>query len=339
MASAIQFRDASAPTDPDASLQSRFENTISTPVLSISWLDNGEAIAGAYTIAFTSGTSVNVTCDDPKNEHVQTGKTVVADDATVNKDVIPGVGIVFSSSSASGWTAKVSVGAFMAGDGSSSRRFNTGTIEAGELSTQRKIAAINVGSESSSETEVYALPGLFVGGTDVDDFVAFVKNHTDPSRHTAATPGDYVLTFADYQNLAIDTVDVYVNKDGGGAVKAIEDAALDETLYQYGVAGYIDGSDALPGMAISLFDNGDPTAKTFTIYVREGDDWIEFAPDVTGSPGTWQAGPIPLTELGEASGTITASGFAYFWVRVNVPLAATPGDMRFANLRSRGLTV
>jgi hypothetical protein len=264
---------------------------------------------------------------------------VTADDATVNKDVVPGVGIVFSSSSASGWTAKVSVGGFMDSGGSVATRFNVGTIEAGNMSTQRRIAAVNVGSEDSSTTEVYALPGLYIGGTDVDEYIAFLKNHTDPSRHALATPGDYVITFQDYQSGTPDTADVYVNKDGGGDVKCIEDADLDETLYQYGVSGYIDGNDALPGMAISIYDNGDPTSKTFTVYVREGDDWIEFAPDVTGSPGTWQAGPLTLTESGETAGTITASGYAFFWVRVNVPLSASPGDMRFAMLRSRGLTV
>lgn len=339
MASEIQFRDATAPTDPDASLQSRFENTINSPIISISWLDNGEAIAGDYTVAATGAATVNITPEDAKNEHGQTGKTVVADDATVNKDVVPGVGIVFSSSLANGWTAKVSVGAFMAGDGSTARRFNVGTVEADDISTQRRIAARNVGSEDSSDTEVYSLPGLYIGGADVDEYVEWVKNHTDPARHALATEGDYVLTMDDFQSATPDTCDLWVNKDGGGAVKCIEDMKLDGTLYQYGVPGYIDGNDALPGMQIAFYDNGDPTSKTFTIYVREGDDWVEFAPDSTGSPGTWQASPLTLTELGETTGTITASGHAFFWTRVNIPSSAAPGDMRFANLRSRGLTV
>jgi hypothetical protein len=339
MSSEIQFRDATAPTDPDASLLSRFENTINTPIVSISWLDNGEAIAGDYTIAATGASTVNVTPEDPKNEHAGTGITVVADGATVNKGTLPGVGIVFSASLASGWTAKVSVGAFMDSGGSTSRRFNVGTVEADAMSTQRRIAARNVGSEDSSETAVYALPGFYVGGSDVWDWLKLVKNHTDPARHALATPGDYVITFQDWQDLAADTVDVYVNKDGGGANKAIEDAVMDETLYEYGVSGYIDGGDYLPGMGIALYGNGDPTSKTFTIYVREGDDWVEFAPDSSGSPGTWQSGPLTLTELGETSGTITASGHAFFWVRVNIPSSASPGDMRFSWLRSRGLTV
>jgi hypothetical protein len=337
MSSEIQFRDAGAPTDPDASLLSRFENTISAPIVSVSWLDNGEAIAGDYTIAATGVSTINITPEDPKNEHEVTGVTVTADGATVNK--LMGLGIVFSASMASGWTSKVSVGALMDAAGATSRRFNVGTLEVDSMSTQRRIAARNVGSEDSSDTEVYALPGLFMSGTDVALNIKLVKNHTDPARHALATPGDYVLTFADWQDLAVDTVDVYVNKDGGGANKAIEDAVMDETLYQYGVSGYIDGGDYLPGMGIALLANGDPTAKTFTINVREGDDWVEFAPDSGGAPGTWQSGPLTLTELGETSGTITAGGHAFFWIRINLPGSAAPGDMRMAMLRSRGLTV
>jgi hypothetical protein len=281
--------------------------------------------------------TINITPEDPKNEHEATGVTVTADGATVNK--LMGLGIVFSASMASGWTSKVSVGALMDAAGATSRRFNVGTLEVDSMSTQRRIAARNVGSEDSSDTEVYALPGLFMSGTDVALNIKLVKNHTDPARHALATPGDYVLTFADWQDLAVDTVDVYVNKDGGGANKAIEDAVMDETLYQYGVSGYIDGGDYLPGMGIALLANGDPTAKTFTINVREGDDWVEFAPDSGGAPGTWQSGPLTLTELGETSGTITAGGHAFFWIRINLPGSAAPGDMRMAMLRSRGLTV
>jgi len=110
-------------------------------------------------------------------------------------------------------------------------------------------------------------------------------------------------------------------------------------MYQYGITGYIDGGDYLPGLGISLIANGDPTSKTFTIHARGGDDWVEFAPDSSGSPGTWQSGPLTLTELGEGTGTVKAGGHAFFWIRVNVPDSTDPGDMRLVNLRARGLTV
>ena len=92
-------------------------------------------------------------------------------------------------------------------------------------------------------------------------------------------------------------------------------------------------------MGIILAANGDPTSQTWTYKVRAGYDKVEFAPDVTGSPGTWQAPPLQLTEVGETAGTITASGLSYFWFRVDLDVSAAPGDRRLVTLRSRGLTV
>jgi hypothetical protein len=337
MSSEIILRDAAAPADPDSNLLLRWENTVSTPLLSAAYLENGEAVAGVYTIIGASGSTVNITADDPKNELIGTGLTVVADDATVNEDVLAGVGLVFSSSLATGWTAKVAVGALMASDGGTSQRLNVGIIEAGSISTQRRIAAVNVGSEDSAETFVYGLPGYFVEGTDVEQYIKNVANHSSPSRHDLATPGDFVIAFADYQTGPPQTADVLVD-----TVKAIEDAKLDGAeLYEHGTGnGYIDGVDKFKGLGIIFEDlPGDPTAKSFNLHVRGSYDWYEFAPDVTGSPGTWQAPPLQLTESGEVAGVITASGLAYFWVRVNVPSSATPGDMRLANLRVRGLSI
>ena len=337
MSSQIILRDAAAPADPDSNLLLRWENTVNTPLVSASYLDNGEAVAGVYTIVGASASTVNITAEDPKNELIGLGISVTADDVTVNKDVLAGVGLVFSSSLATGWTAKISIGALMATDGGTTARLNVGIVEAGSISTQRRIAAVNVGSEDSAETEAYGLPGVFIEGTDVELFVKALTNHSSPSRHALATPADLALTFADYQTGPPQTADLYVD-----ATKAIEDAQMDGAeLYEHGSGnGYIDAADKLKGLGIIFMDApGDPSAKSFTAHVRGSYDWYEFAEDVAGSPGTWQAGPLTLTEDGELAGVITASGTAYFWVRVNVPLSATPGDMRLCNIRVRGLSI
>ena len=73
--------------------------------------------------------------------------------------------------------------------------------------------------------------------------------------------------------------------------------------------------------------------------MRRSAAWVEYAPDVSGSPGTWQSGPLTLTELGETSGTITAGGYAFYWRRLVLPDSATPGDMAMTNDRVRGLTL
>lgn len=336
MSSEIIFRDAGAPADPDSNLLLRFENTINTPIISASWLTDGQAISDVYTIAATSGSAVNVVADDPKNEVEGTGINVVADGSTVNYGVVPGVGLVFSASLASGWTGKVGIGALMATDGSTEDRFNIGIIEAGTTSTQRRIAAVNVGSEDSASTNLYALPGAYLEDT-AQGWIAKLLHHTDPSRHAAATAGEFDITYADFQVGSPDTVDVYVD-----ATKAIEDAKLDgQELYQYGSGnGYVDGADGFKGMGIILGnDPGDPSALTHTYHVRDGYGWVEFAPDVAGSPGTWQSSPLQLTESGQAAGVITASGTCYFWMRIVVPDSAAPGDRRLITLRSRGLTV
>ena len=338
MSSEIIFRDAAAPSDPDANLLFRWENTVNTPITSATWLSDGEAISDIYTVAATSATTVNVTAEDTKNEVTGTGITVVADGATVNYGVVPGVGIVFSSSLANGWTAKITIGAEMDSSAVTSDFFNVGVVEADDTSTQKRIAAVNVGTEDSVSTAVYALPGFFLED-DAQGWIEYLQNHTDPTRHDIAVEADIDITYADFQTGTPDTCDVYTN-DGGGAVKTVEDAKMDGTLYQHGVTGYIDAVDGFKGMGFAFVDDpGDPSAETHTYHVRKSYLYVEFAPDVTGSPGTWQSSPLTLTESGETSGTITASGIAYFWFRLNVPSTATPGDRKLFVLRARGLTV
>jgi hypothetical protein len=337
MSSQIRFRDAAGPADPDSDLLFRYENTVNTPLVSASWLGNGQAVAGVYTIVAASASTVDITADDPKNELVGTGIAVVADDSTVNKGVLGGIGLVFSSSLATGWTGKVAVGDLMDSGGSASDRFAVGIVDSGSMSTQRKIAATNIGSEDSADTEVYALPGAFIEGTDVEDFVALVQPHTSTSRHDLATEDDKTVTFADFKSGPPETADVLVD-----AVKTIEDAKLDGSeLYEHGAGnGYVDAVDGFLGLGIMFTASpGDPTAKSFDLHIRRSHSWVEFAPDVSGSPGTWQSGPLTLTESGEVSGTVTAGGTAYFWVRLNVPSSANPGDMALYTLRARGKTV
>jgi hypothetical protein len=335
MSSEIIFRDAASPADPDANLLFRWENTINTPIVAAEWLGDGEAISDVYTIAATSSSTVNVTADDPKNEVIGTGIGVTADSSTWNYGVVPGTRIKLSSSLANGWTGKLSIGALMDSGGGTSDRFNIGVIQADTISAQRRNVAVNVGSEDSADTEVYALPGFYLED-EAQPYITKLQNHTDPARHASAVPADKDITFADFQSGSPDTADVLV-----GGTKTIEDAKLDGAeLYQHGAGnGYIDGVDGFLGLGIIFADGGDPTSKTLSFFVREGHAWVEFAPDASGSPGAWQSGPLTLTELGQTTGTITASGTCYFWTRLNVPVSATPGDRKLFNLRARGLTI
>jgi hypothetical protein len=339
MSADIVLYDAAAPADPDSQLILRFENTINEPLVSVSWLDNGAAVAGVYTLVFTSsgGITVDITAEDPKNELVGTGITVVADGSTVNKDALNGVGLVVDEAVDTGWTCKVSVGALMASDAGVTRRLNWGTVLAGAFGTAIKIAAKNVGAQDASESKVYSVPGYRLAGSNHELLFEQVTNHSDVSRHALGVPDDLALTYANYQTGTPNTVDVYV--DG---TKAIEDAKLDgATLYEHGAGnGYVDGADKFPGMGIILANNpGDPTSWAHDLYVRGGYDWLEFAADVSGSPGSYSTGPLTLTEVGQNAGVILASQLVYFWVRPNVGSSATPGDMRLMNLLTNVISI
>lgn len=337
------LRLASQVGDPVGNLLLRYVNTVNAPIVSASWLDRGWAVADTYTLVFTNaGGTVTCTVDcNVKNPYRNmTGAPVVADGSTPNEGIVPGVGIVVSASVATGWTAVFSVGQSMDALGAVTPVLGFGVVEAGTATAGVRIAVVNVGDAPAQQTKIYSLPGLVITGTGLTAIVKKLSPHTSPTRHKMATTGTYTITFADYKlnaGLGCYTADVYV-----GGVKAIEDARLDgSTVHQYGDGiGYVDAVDALKGLAV-IFANtsSDPTGLTLTLKVTaDAFTWLEFAPDVSGSPGTYANQDLDLTQSGQPTGTIAASGAAYLWARENEPEAATVGDMRCGVVRTRALT-
>ena len=335
------FRDAASPSDPDANLTLRYENTVNTPIASASWLDNGRAVSDEYELIFTvSGSATCQVVCNPKNPAYTASVAVTADGSTVNENLIPGVGIVLSASTATGWKAKLSIGELMASDGSCTSRFAFGIVQSGNTTSNRRIAVVNPNSESVQGCKVTSLPGLRYSGTGADNLIKTIDNHSSDARDKMASGfGSATITFANWadgtgDDAGFKVADILV--DGNTAVATARfDGA---TLYEWGVAAYDDTNDYLPGMGIMLENTtDDPRAASITLLVTEGYDWVELAPDSSGSPGTWVATDIDLTEAGETTGTITASGTAYFWVRTAVPSAATRGVMKTANVAVRGL--
>lgn len=346
MPSEIQLRAADMVGDPDGNLYLRWENTINAPIVSATDRANGQGVSDTYELTFTvSGGSVicDVVCGtEGKNPYAGLGKAVVADGVTPNVSLIPGVSIVISASVSTGWEAVVSYGAKMTSGGVTTDYLNVGRTIAGESSTQRRIAAVNVGDADSGDTTVDSVPSSYWKQTGAGDIVDLVDNDTDDTREHTAAAGEYEVTFQNWQDGGggYKIADVYVDGPQGSG-KAIESALFDgSTRYQYGVTGYDNSADLLQGLSLILADStDDPSAVTVTVVVADGDQWVELAPDDSGSPGAWQAGPLELTELGEADGTITAGGSCYFWQRWTLPDDATPGDLRQWRPSLRGITV
>ena len=73
----------------------------------------------------------------------------------------------------------------------------------------------------------------------------------------------------------------------------------------------------------TITDNSD----TATIYIADGAQFVEIAPDVSGVPGTWQAGTTQLVlteDGGGTAGEIGPGNTAFYWQRFKSGGAATP---------------
>ncbi len=70
-----------------------------------------------------------------------------------------------------------------------------------------------------------------------------------------------------------------------------------------------------------ILDQAVTNSSTANILIFAPAD-IQIAPDVSGSAGTYGTSDVTLTESGQASGVITPSGAAFFWVRTLVPINA-----------------
>jgi len=347
MAAELHFWHPSHLADAKGRLTWRHVNILNAPVVSSTWLANGAAVADVYELVFNKSGSV-VSCTvtalihGAKNPHQNlSGIVVTADGSTVNNVVVPGVGLVFSAATDTGWKARISVGNFLNDDGSYERFFGYGIVEEGATSTSQRVAVRNIGADDAANTAVYSCPGLHWSGTNATQIVKRIGPHTNVARHKLATPGTYSITFADFKDdpggSGKKICDVIVNGN-----LAINDALMDgATVYQYGVAGYDDASDRLRGLHIVLQDTTlNPVGITVTLVVASsGYTYVQFAADAGGSPGPYAYQDLTLTESGKPTGTITSGGAAFFWHRLAPPEGAGPGAIRAAIPRIRCLSI
>lgn len=324
----------------------RHVNLLNTPLVSSAW-NFGPAIADVYELIFTvAGASVTVMIEaligGIKNPYhdTTTGRPAVADGTTPNQALVPGVDLVVSGSVATGWKCRVSVGNFLDDDGSYEEFFGCGIVDSGTAKAGVRVARKNVGDADAMTVVEYPLPGLYYYGTGFSAFVVQIAPHWSTARHKMADAGTYVITFADWKDAGggLKSADVVVN----GEV-AVQDALFDgESVYGYGDGiGYDDLNDRLKGLQIILADTtADPTSASITLKVlTDGAAMIEYAPDVSGSPGVWAHQDLTLTESGQPSGTIRAGYSAFFHFRPSVPESALAGPMRQVVTRARGKTV
>jgi hypothetical protein len=329
--------------DPLNAVRCQWLNVVNSPILSATWLGNGEAYSDVYHLHFSrSGAvvTVDVTADNPINTYAGTGKPVVADDATPNYDLVPGIAVVVSSAVDTNHVAVMTIGARLRATADTDDVLNMGVVRAGQASSARRVLACNVGDAMGCESYVRALPGhhWVPSAPAARDAIARVCSHTDPEREHLAAKSEHVITFANLQDgagewIGYRIVDVYDN-----GVLCLTGAPLLEDPaepWQYGHSCYNDTLDLLQGLAIIpktvlTTDPYDPTPYSITIRVMDGSTWHRIAPDNSGVPGDWQAANVKLelTQSGQNSGCIAPSGSAIFWLDWAPPKGTAPDAYR-----------
>lgn len=344
MASQIVLWDPTDLADADGRIDCRWENVVNVPITAAEFLGSGQAIADTYEIVFTNTGGVitaEITCgNDVKNPFQAAGVSIVADASTWNY-VIPGWRFKVSAAVDTNWEAVFANGVIVTGAGATTDVLNEGVIQAGASSAQQQVAAKNVGDADSVQTKVRAVPSRYWTPLSAYAYVSYILPHTDDSREHTAVAGIYTITFANFTDgtgakAGFKVVDVLV-----GGVTAITAGMMSGAEdFQYGHADYNDAADPLQGLRLRLANTiTDPTGVTITLVVLDGAQYVYLAPDVAGSPGSWTASDLSLTESGQASGTVRTGQHADFWEKWSPPDGTAPGTIRGWEYAIRGLTV
>lgn len=304
------------------------ENTIGTPLVSAELNASGEEIADLYTLAVsgrTGGTGtvtvVANSANNPFDGRVKTG--VNFDDTTTYDDIVPGVVIVFDNAGVNGDTAEITVG-------SPYGSFDASGIGAGVPTAGVRHRVLNNGSADVTNASVRLLTQSIqvrITGQVFDQIGVFADGATEK---TAGGGSDRVMPYA----LTISGV------SGSGGAKiatlsvdgvALGAATILDVTTGTNVSGtglkalgstypYVVVSGPLTGLKFSIDPDCVNSDKANVLIFPSR--YVQTAPDVAGVEGTYGTADVDLTEVGESTGVITASGVAYFWARFVVPASA-----------------
>jgi hypothetical protein len=340
MAATLDIRWAAQAGSAVGSLGPRFYNVSGTPIASIARRDlgegsyelgayNGQLVADVYTLNFTTGPQVAVTADlGSKNPwHNLTPVSIVANGSTVHYNVVPGLGIVFSSGTANGNQAVITVGAYLSAGGVDTNALNFGVTKNDGQAHTLRFAVVNTGSDTAGTVQLSALPAGYYSGTNAATTVCRIGPHSSDTRAKLAVVTSYGITFANWQSAgSYYTADVYV-----GGQLCIATAKFDgETIYEWGSGnGYVDASDLLKGWQIVFAKTStSPVGNTITFVSAAGWAYVTTASDQSGAAVAYTAGPLTL-------GDIASGGTKYGWVAMTLPEGLARGAIRLWTPRFR----
>lgn len=298
----------------------RFTNSTGTPLVSATANDDGSAIAGVYTLTFDNvvpgvSADVSVAVTSPNNPwstlaaqspKFGTTYTVDLDGSTEYDNIVPGVTLVFSDDVGflDTWAAQVRVGRYAG-------QFQAFGVTSPGTGRRHRVENTGDGPGTSCVAQIATQAVLWPKNGTVFEFISpFADDAVEKQVDDKVSP--YAVTVE--------------NKAGSGA-SITADIKFDGALVNVADEdGNVTTSEDLTVVNTYTVDDGDLEGLSFRLSQLILDSatanilifenlHTQIAPDISGAAGTYGTDDVDLTEDGEAVGTITAGGFAYYWER------------------------
>jgi hypothetical protein len=304
----------------------RFSNDTGTMITSAQESASGEALADDYTVAASavaSGTAtITVTTNSPNNPYGLAGHNVYTgvalDGATIYRNIIPGVNLVFSNTTVNGNASTVHIGvyagtfdAFGVGAGVPSAALRHQVLNSGTGAVASAVAkllaqAVQLKTSGNVFTQVKpfalgATENVAGGGTQTLPYHLSISATTGSGGAKTATLQLAGVTFG-----AASILDISAGTNVDGT--ALE--AIASHPYRI-ITGPLTGVEFNLDPACA----GGDTANILIFPSR----YVQIAPEVSGSPGAWGTTDVVLTQSGQSAGVIQPAGVAYYYTRIVVP--------------------
>lgn len=257
------------------------------------------------------------------------------DGATAYDNIVPSVDLVFSDAAGflDTWTAQVRVGRYAGGFAA----FGAGAGVPG-AGRRHRVENTGTGPATACAVQIVNIVKLYPKVGEIFEFVKpFAENAVEKLDGDQTAP--YAITVENKAGAGASiTADIKVD----GALVNVRDeddnVTTSEDLTVVDIYTIDDGD--LEGVVFKLSQSILNTA-TANILIFENLH-TQIAEDIAGAAGTYGTTDVPLTEDGEAEGTITAGGVAHYWERTLVADGSSssrnpaPGDVRLVGSVSDG---
>lgn len=322
----------------EVSIQANYRNVTGAPVSSIS-VPSAQAsgsmplLAGVFRFTFESAASISVSyvnSGEIESPLLFTGtKLVTCDGSTINWNLIPGVGVVFSPLVTLGNVFEIGLGCYW--DSSNAqwvRALPLGAGLPGMNGTVKTVVAANGAGYTQSNTKAVATNAIRIDNDQAYNrpFLCFrqtgLLNPTADSDLSGAN-----VTFDNFSAGSPNTVDILVD----GATIDVYDVT-NETLISGGTGLECDGTTVYRFADGTKYQSGEfilssslVGSDTATIYVSDGGESVQLSTDqsswVSGPTGIYLSGADAVSE-----GIVAASESVSFYVRLR-PSSTEDSDL------------